>query len=51
LKQKGVVGAVMAIKHMAATGSDAQEDIPSSSSTDDSHLSERARHAKELLGK
>jgi hypothetical protein len=41
----------MAVKHMATTESDAQEDIPCSSSTDDSHLSERASHAKELLGK
>jgi hypothetical protein len=41
----------MAVKHMAATDSDAQEDIPSSSSTDDSHLTERGNRAKELLGK
>jgi hypothetical protein len=51
LKQKGVVGAVMALKHMATTESDSQEDIPSSSSTDGSHLSERAGRAKDLLGK
>ncbi|KDR12150.1 Fanconi anemia group D2 protein isoform X3 [Zootermopsis nevadensis] len=49
LKQKGVVGAVMAIKHMATTESDAQEDILSSSSTDDNHLSERASRAKDLF--
>lgn len=41
----------MAIKHMATTESDAQEDIPSSSSTDDNHLSERASRAKDLFGK
>lgn len=49
LKQKGVVGAVMALKHMATSESDSQENIQSSSSTDDSHLSERANHAKGLL--
>ncbi|PNF22433.1 hypothetical protein B7P43_G16287 [Cryptotermes secundus] len=49
LKQKGVVGAVMALKHMATSEIDSQENIQSSSSTDDSHLSERASRAKGLL--
>jgi hypothetical protein len=45
------MGAVMALKHMATSESDSQENIQSSSSTDGSHLSGRASHAKELLGK
>jgi hypothetical protein len=51
LKQKGVVGAVMALKHMATSESDSSENMQCSSSTDDSLLTERASRAKELLGK
>jgi hypothetical protein len=41
----------MALKHMATSEPDSQENIQSSSNTDDSHLSGRANHAKGLLGK
>ncbi|KAJ9576903.1 hypothetical protein L9F63_006521 [Diploptera punctata] len=49
LKQKGVVGAVMALKHMAT--SDSESEIMSSpgSSIDSNNLSVRAGRAKELL--
>jgi hypothetical protein len=41
----------MALKHMATSESDSSENMQCSNSTDDSHLTDRASHAKELLGK
>jgi Fanconi anemia group D2 protein len=49
LKQKGVVGAVMALKHMATSESDSSENVQCSNSTDDSLLTDRASRAKDLL--
>ncbi|KAJ4445373.1 hypothetical protein ANN_07178 [Periplaneta americana] len=49
LKQKGVVGAVMALKHLAISDSESLCDGRSTPSSVDSHLSGRAGRAKELL--